>query len=179
MLYLGMAKKTKTPKQAKSEEIDDVEVVEEKGASTFTKIRYNRKFRLGLIFVLMVLVAVLFYFWEKARIFLAIIFLTLLAAFGLEVTQNDWDLGKLMETKSFKESKVSRDESGNILFDKMGNITTDKTQGKEADDYNCDDFSTNSEAQSFFMKVGGTGNDLNRLDGDKDGEACESLPKGN
>lgn len=150
----------------------------EKTPSKVQKLRGNRKFRLGLIFILLVIVAVLFVVWEKARIALAIAFIALLAALGLEVSQNDWDLGKLWETKSFQESKVSRDEAGNILFDKFGNITTDSSKGKKADEYNCDDFKTNPEAQSFFEKVGGTENDLNRLDGDKDGEACESLPKG-
>ena len=53
-----------------------------------------------------------------------------------------------------------------------------KSMGKKADDYNCDDFSTQPEAQAFFEKVGGVGNDVNRLDGNKDGEACEALPKG-
>lgn len=149
------------------------------GPSKINQLRGNRKFRLGLILILMAIVAVLFVVWEKARIALVIAFIALLAALGLEVTQNDWDLGKLFETKSFQESKVARDESGNVLFDKFGNITTDKSMGKTADDYNCDDFSTQPEAQSFFLKVGGTDNDLNRLDGDKDGEACESLPKGN
>ena len=127
----------------------------------------------------MIIVAVLFFVWEKARIALVIAFIALAGALGLEVSQNDWDLQKLWETKSFQESKVSRDESGNILFDKLGNITTDKSMGKKADDYNCDDFSTQPEAQAFFQKVGGVGNDVNRLDGDSDGDACESLPMGN
>ncbi len=146
--------------------------------SSKTNLRGNRKFRLGLILVLLAIVAVLFIFFQKARVALAIAFIALLAAFGLEASKNDFDLGKLLQTRSLQESKVSRDESGNILFDKLGNITTDATQGKKADDYNCDDFSTRPEAQTFFEKVGGTKNDLNRLDGDKDGEACESLPKG-
>ena len=96
----------------------------------------------------------------------------------MEVSQNDWDLQKLWQTKSFQESKVSRDESGNILYDKLGNITTDTVKGKKADDYNCDDFTTQPEAQTFFERVGGVGNDVNRLDGNKDGVACQSLPKG-
>lgn len=141
-------------------------------------IRGNKKFRLGIIIFLMLVVGVMFVLWEKARIFLAVAFLALLAALGLEVSNNDWDLGRLMETKSFEQSKVARDESGNVLFDVFGNVTTDTTKGKGADDYNCDDFSTQPEAQNFFEKVGGVGNDLNRLDGDKDGVACESLPKG-
>lgn len=150
----------------------------EKEPSKLQKVRGNRKFRLWLIAGLLALVAILFIFFEKLRIYLAIIFIALLTAFGLEFSQNDWDLGKLWETKSFEQSKVVRDVSGNVLFDKFGEITTDSSKGKKADDYNCDDFETQPEAQKFFEKVGGVGNDVNRLDGNKDGEACESLPKG-
>jgi hypothetical protein len=155
-----------------------VEKEEKKDVSTFQRLRGSKNFRLGLILVLLIIVGILFVLWEKARIALAIAFIALLAALGLEVSQNDFDLGELMRTKSFEESKVSRDESGNILFDKEGNITTDSKVGKKADDYNCDDFTYKAEAQSFFQKVGGTNNDLNRLDGDKDGQACESLRVG-
>ncbi len=157
------------------------------GVSKFKKLRASKKFRLWLIGILMVITVVLFIFFEKMRVFLVVAFVLLLSAFGLEVSQNDWDLQRLWETKSLEESKVGRDESGNIkldevgniLFDKMGNVTTDKTAGKKADDYNCDDFSTQPEAQAFFEKVGGVGNDVNRLDGDQDGEACEALPSNN
>lgn len=151
---------------------------DEKSPSKVQKLRGNRKFRLWFIAGLMAIVVVLFIFFEKLRVGLVIAFIALLAAFGLEVSQNDWDLGKLWETKSLQESKVSRDESGNILFDKFGEITTDSSKGKKSDEYNCDDFSTQPEAQRFFEKVGGVGNDVNRLDGNKDGDACESLPKG-
>ena len=151
---------------------------ETKEPSTFAKLRGNKKFRLGVIAALMLIVVLLFIIWAKARIFLAIIFVVLLGAFGLEATENDWDLGKMMETGSIQESKVSRDDSGNILYDREGNMTTDKTKGKTANDYNCDDFTTQPEAQAFFLKVGGKGNDINRLDGNKDGQACESLPQG-
>lgn len=110
---------------------------------------------------------------------LLVILAILAGAFGLEATSNDFDLGKLLGGSSVQESKVARDESGNVVyFDKEGNITSDSSKGKKASDYNCDDFSTEPEAQKFFEKVGGTGNDLYRLDGDKDGEACESLPNG-
>lgn len=149
-----------------------------KTPSKFKKLRGNRKFRLWFIAGLAAIVVVLFIFFEKLRLFLVFVLLALLTAFGLEFTQNDWDLGKLWETKSFEQSKVLRDDSGNVLFDKFGEVTTDTTRGKKSDDYNCDDFDTQPEAQRFFMKVGGVGNDLNRLDGDKDGNACESLPKG-
>jgi len=42
--------------------------------------------------------------------------------------------------------------------------------------YNCGDFSTHAEAQAVYEMCGGVNNDIHRLDGDKDGEACESLP---
>ncbi len=102
----------------------------------------------------------------------------LAGAFGLEMTNNDFDLGKLLGGSSLQESKMVRDEAGNVLYDTAGNITNDTAKGKKASDYNCDDFKTQPEAQQFFLKVGGTGNDLYRLDGDKDGTACESLPQG-
>ncbi len=149
-----------------------------KSVSTFQRLRASHNFRLGLILVLMAITAILFYFWEKGRILLVVAFIALLAAFGLEVGKTDYDLGKLWDTKSLQESKVSRDESGNILFDKLGNITTDSSKGKAADEYNCADFETRPEAQSFYLKVGGSKNDVNRLDGNKDGQACESLPQG-
>jgi len=151
---------------------------EEKAPSKLQKLRGNHKFRIGFILFLLAIVAILFIFFAKLRIGLAVAFIALLAALGLEVSQNDWDLGKMIQTGSIQESKVSRDTQGNILFDKFGEITTDKTKGKESNDYNCDDFSTQPEAQSFFVKVGGTKNDVNRLDGNSDGQACESLPKG-
>jgi len=110
---------------------------------------------------------------------LAFCLFLLLGAFGLEVSNTDFDLGKLLGGSSLEEAKLARDEKGNVIFfDKEGNETTDTAKGKRAGDYNCDDFSTQPEAQNFFTKVGGKGNDLYRLDGDKDGIACESLPKG-
>lgn len=154
-----------------------IEAADKANPSTFTKLRYNRKFRLGVILVLMAIVVILFFVWQKARIALGIAFVALAAALGLEINQADWDLGELWKTKSFQESKISRDEKGNILFDKTGNVTTNKTLGKKANDYNCSDFATQPEAQAFFLKMGGVGHDVNRLDGDKDGIACESLPK--
>ncbi len=42
--------------------------------------------------------------------------------------------------------------------------------------YNCSDFSTHAEAQRVFEACGGVSSDIHRLDGNKDGVACESLP---
>lgn len=43
-------------------------------------------------------------------------------------------------------------------------------------DKDCSDFDSFKEAQSFFEAAGGPTNDPHRLDGDKNGRACESLP---
>ena len=43
-------------------------------------------------------------------------------------------------------------------------------------DRNCGDFDTWQEAQDFFLSEGGPEEDPHRLDGNKDGIACESLP---
>ena len=45
----------------------------------------------------------------------------------------------------------------------------------ESDTYNCNDFSTQAEAQEVFEYCGGIGNDIHRLDADGNGLACESL----
>ena len=42
--------------------------------------------------------------------------------------------------------------------------------------YNCSDFFTHAEAQAVYELCGGVSNDVHRLDRDKDGLACESLP---
>ncbi len=42
--------------------------------------------------------------------------------------------------------------------------------------YNCSDFSTHNEAQTVYESCGGVSNDVHRLDRDKDGLACETLP---
>jgi len=40
----------------------------------------------------------------------------------------------------------------------------------------CSDFATHASAQAFFISQGGPASDPHRLDADKDGLACESLP---
>jgi hypothetical protein len=66
-------------------------------------------------------------------------------------------------------------EEARVMRDKEGNVVT--SGGKFTDDYNCADFETQEEAQRFFINAGGPNEDVNRLDGDKDGVACEHLPK--
>jgi endonuclease YncB( thermonuclease family) len=43
-------------------------------------------------------------------------------------------------------------------------------------DRDCGDFSTQADAQRFFLDQGGPSSDPHRLDGDNDGIACESNP---
>lgn len=156
-------------------------------------IRNNHKVRLIVIVLLMILVVVLYFrnvdtgnltstggvsgelqenykpdTWEK-KILLGT-FAILGGALGMEATQNDYDMGKLIKGEGLAGSKVLRDKEGNVV--------TDPALGKATDEYNCVDFSTKAEAQVFFTNAGGPSEDTNRLDGDKDGEACESLPKG-
>lgn len=95
----------------------------------------------------------------------------LMVGVGMEAANTDYDLGKMVETKSISQSKVLRNKSGNV-------IPAGTAGAKYTDEYNCDDFSTQPEAQRFFMNAGGVKGDTNRLDGNKDGDACESLPKG-
>jgi len=42
--------------------------------------------------------------------------------------------------------------------------------------YNCGNFSTQAQAQAVYEACGGATHDIHGLDGDKDGQACESLP---
>lgn len=43
-------------------------------------------------------------------------------------------------------------------------------------DKDCSDFATHAKAQAFFISQGGPTSDPHKLDADKDGFACESLP---
>ncbi len=105
----------------------------------------------------------------KKKILLAVIVI-LLGALGLETTNTDYDLGKIMSGESISDSKVMRDINGNVVTD---------GSGKATDEYNCADFKTQPDAQKFFNNAGGVSKDTNRLDGNKDGVACQDLPKGN
>jgi hypothetical protein len=126
----------------------------------------------------------------KKKILLSVLVL-LLGALGLEIGNKDFDLGSIFSGNSISNSEITRDAEGNLqqdasgnfvtklMRDKLGNVVPNGTTGaKYTDEYNCDDFSTQLEAQSFFEKAGGITGDTNRLDGDKNGVACQSLPKG-
>lgn len=162
-------------------------------------IRNNKKFRLGLIVFLMLVVAVLYFrnvdtdnltttegikselsgqmkpdTMEK-KVLMGIMGLLGVGA-GLEASNNDIDLGKLIETKGdIKASKVMRDKEGNVISE--AEVKAGTKTGKFTDEYNCDDFKNQPEAQKFFVNAGGVSGDTNRLDGNKDGAACTALPQ--
>lgn len=119
-----------------------------------------------VIIGLLIVVAVLFYFWKAARVFLAVAFVALLVALGLETSGNDVDLGQLAKTRSLQQSKIQRTESGTWLI------------GEECqkEKLNCSNFEYQEDAQDLFEKCGGLENDVHGLDRDKDGIVCEHLP---
>ena len=134
-------------------------------------VRRNSKYRLGLIAVLLVIVGVLFYFAKSGvlKVALGALAVLLFGAGMMETTGNDYDVQKLIETKSFSASKIEKGENG------MWKVSDPKCQ---KDTINCSNFKTQKEAQDMFEYCGGTTGDKFRLDGDKDGKACEMLPAG-
>ncbi len=112
-------------------------------------------------------------FYKLIKGGLGVVIALLVAAFGLEATNNDFDLGALISGKGLDGSKVIRDADGNINFDGVSPLVVNC----EADDYNCEDFTYQQQAQDVMERCGGAGKDINRLDGNGNGIACEALPK--
>ena len=106
-----------------------------------------------------------------AKVVLGTVLALLLAAFGMEATNHDYDVKKLVETKSFAASKIERDPKGNL-------INIDSFCKSEKIDYNCADFKSQAEAMDVYNKCKSAGKNMDAfgLDGDKDGKVCESLP---
>jgi len=90
----------------------------------------------------------------------------------------------------FRDAEREARENNRGLWSVCGNIDDDRKMPKLTPQsesfsgtwtctknlYNCSDFSTQAEAQSAFEACGGVTNDIHRLDRDRDGVACESLP---
>jgi hypothetical protein len=161
-------------------------------------LRNNKNFRLGVIIFLMLVVVVLYFrnvdtaslssgdavagelkdnykpdTLEK-KVLLGI-FAVLGGALGMEATNNDFDMKKLIDSKgNLSASRVLRDKSGNVVT--AEEVASGAKSAKYTDEYNCDDFKVQAEAQAFFVKAVGVAGDTNRLDGNKDGTACQALP---
>ncbi len=105
---------------------------------------------------------------------LGVVIVLLLGALGMETTNNDFDMGALLGGEGLAGSKVIRDADGNINFDGVSPLVV----SCESNEYNCTDFTYQAQAQDVMERCGGAGKDINNLDGDNDGIACEALPKG-
>ncbi len=138
-------------------------------------LRYNKKTRLSVIIALLILAGVaLWWVWGK-KTQMAIVgamIALLLGALGMEVSNKDYDVDSLLRGEGLKNSEMVRDEKGNLLGQTVGQLCGDEAK----DVYNCSDFKTQEEAQAKMDECKSAGKDINRLDGDKDGIACESLP---
>lgn len=131
--------------------------------------RQNKKSRLAIIIGLLLLVVVIGFFFEKTRLFMIGIGVVLLVALGLEASNTDVDLGKLVETGSLSESMIKRDENGKALYGATC----------EENVYNCSNFKTQPEAQEVYDTCTSAENrDRHGLDKDGNGLACQSLPAG-
>lgn len=64
--------------------------------------------------------------------------------------------------------------TGQQLAQRQSSGQKSDTSGEDKD---CSDFKTQNEAQAFFTSQGGPDKDPHKLDQDRDGQACESLPK--
>lgn len=136
----------------------------------------NKKTRLWIIGGLLAAAVVAFIFIKgtAAKVVLGGAIALLLVAFGMESTNHDYDVGKLIQTGSFAASAIQRDASGNLLPESV-----DAFCNAEKQDYNCPDFKSQPEAQSVYQrcKTLGKNMDVYHLDGDKDGKVCEALPQ--
>ena len=131
--------------------------------------RQNKKSRLAIIIGLLLLVVIIGFFFEKTRLFMSGIGVVLLVALGLEASNTDVDLGRLVETGSLSESMIKRDENGKALYGATC----------EENVYNCSNFKTQPEAQEVYDTCTSEENrDRHGLDKDGNGLACQSLSAG-
>jgi|SRR3989344_1175990 len=88
-----------------------------------------------------------------------------------------------MKMKMIMMIKISNTKNEKILFLLLifsllilSSCTSQIKEDCSQDIYDCNDFSTHGEAQELYELCGGVENDIHWLDGNKDGEACESSP---
>lgn len=126
----------------------------------------SKRFRLAVIIILIIIAGFLLYMFEKTRWIMVGVLVLLFTALGLEVSNTDFDLGKMMETGSIAASKMTRNADGALVIE---------TVCDEGNIYNCDDFVHQEEAQEVFEACQWAGEDPHGLDRDGDGIACETL----
>lgn len=129
--------------------------------------RRKKSTRLLIIIFLLAVVALIALLFEKTRWIMLGAAILLFGALGLEISNTDLDLGKMMQTGSIKQSIIKRTANGNIAIGAVcdeGNV------------YNCSDFVSQQEAQEVFEACDWGKNDIHGLDRDKNGVACQGLP---
>lgn len=144
-------------------------------------IRNSKKHRIGIIIILIIILAVIAFVFEKVRWLMIGFIILMLGALGMEIYDYDLDLGKLWETGSLSESRVESvtDDNGDTIR-LVGSCVKA--------DVNCDNFATQGDAQAMYEKCAAEieannevtdakSLDIYGLDRDKDGIVCEALPK--
>ncbi len=150
---------------------------------TLKNARNSKKGRIIFIVILIIIMAIIAYLFEKVRWFMIGMIVLMLWALGMQMYDYDFDLGKLMETKSFSESRV--DTATDSDWNTYSVITG--TCNKNDFDLNCDNFATQEEAQNQYDTCAQSIQadnptidvkklDIYGLDGDNDGIVCEALP---
>lgn len=130
------------------------------------KWRRTSAVRIGLIVVLLLLLAFLYFSSERFKWLIIGLMVSLFVALGFEIVGTDVDIKQWIETGSFSEAQVVKTENGYWIMDK----------NCEVDNMNCDNFTDQAEAQALFEKCGGKEYDVHGLDGDNDKIVCEHLP---
>jgi len=138
-------------------------------------IRGNKNVRLIVLLVIIAIAAGMWWYGDKTDNKIlktggAVVGGVAGLATGLEMTNHDYDLKKLWETGSLKESLMKRDENGNLV--NIGMICDAEEKGFY--NYNCSDFKTQEEAQEVYDSCD---TDVMGLDRDHDGIVCEHLPQ--
>ena len=135
----------------------------------------DHKSRLWIIGGLIALALIALYFVKGtwAKIAIGGMIALLMVAFGMEVKQNDYNVGTLIKTGSFTAAQIPRDANGNLTAAGIDSFCNATQQ-----DYNCSDFKTQPEAQAVYgrCKTLGKNMDVYHLDGNHNGIVCESLP---
>lgn len=150
---------------------------------TLKNARNSKKSRIIFIIVLILIMAIIAYLFEKVRWFMIGMIVLMLGALWMQMYDYDFDLWKLMETKSFTESRVDTvtDSDGNSYSVITG------TCNKNDFDLNCDDFATQEEAQNQYNTCADSIQadnpsidvkklDIYGLDWNNNGIVCEALP---
>jgi len=130
-------------------------------------LRRSTNVRLMVLLSLLIILAICYFVFEKFRLWILGLIALVLVAFGMELSGTDVDLGKMVETGSIKESMITKTENGTWLIGEC----------EKKENFNCDNFAYQDEAQTLFEECGGIENDVHGLDRDKDGIVCEANKK--